>query len=82
MVNHYFSSASFNMDCMFVSFNDFSEIVDTRNGKPQSFPNATDVPLKFHHHFILMSFIFTSLYFIEIKMINYFNRVFFLVGCI
>ena len=43
---NYFVSYSFRIACMFVLDNELTEIADTRNCNPQSFPNITDVSLK------------------------------------
>jgi len=43
---NYFVSYSFKIACTFALDNELSEIVDTRNCNPQSFPNITDVSLK------------------------------------
>ena len=43
---NYFFSYSFKIACAFVLDNELSEIADTRNANPQSFPNTTDVSLK------------------------------------
>ena len=43
---NYFVSYSFKMACIFVLDNELSEIADTRNCNPQSFPSITDVSLK------------------------------------
>ena len=43
---NYFVSYSFKIACAFVLDNELSEIADTRNRNPQSFPNITDVSLK------------------------------------
>jgi len=39
---NYFVSYSFKIACAFVLDNELSEIADTRNRNPQSFPNITD----------------------------------------
>ena len=43
---NYFVSHSFKIACTFMLDNELSEIADTRNCNPQSFPNITDVSLK------------------------------------
>jgi len=43
---NYFVSYSFKIACAFVLDNELSEIADTRNRNPQSFPNISDVSLK------------------------------------
>ena len=43
---NYFVSYSFKIACAYVLDNELSEIDDTRNRNPQSFPNITDVSLK------------------------------------
>ena len=43
---NYFVSYSFKIACTFVLDNELSEITDTRNCNPQSFPKVTDVSLK------------------------------------
>ena len=43
---NYFFSYSFKIACTFVVDSELSEIANTRNCNPQSYPNVTDVLLK------------------------------------